>query len=521
MSKKHVVLFSALLFWMVLLVSLDAPILRAVQTPTVKTQGAQTNPPRISSVTPNAIKIVQGGSEIVTLKGSNLKIISSVQVLLGGQSTRKVSARLLEPRSSTEQKVEFAAAEDAQVAANYGVRVIYGQQSQDIPSQNFRLEIISRIQKSPTKINPDIGPILPPTISSVNLPNVIIQRGEIAGPRSVIIMGTNLGHVIGTAIYLNNIKQKEADSKIESGRTDNYLTISMRASLNAIPGKDYKLFLGYLEKENDVATGMPSNILYSTAGAAINYKMLEVPLNITIDITTVVDIWWTDIIAPLNNYLKGIGILIHTRGKDWRYENRSYINLPDGQHTLDIPLIEFEKNILGKFRYLIRYLYCGPDNIVHVTKEGCNNNQLMLVIPFESEGVELIGYRRSDLFNDWTNSLAPDINIDNGKLTMKFNFRFNNGQVDFWISDAKFDCKIYAEHNISQDIMDLFNGHWEKDTKKKINNAIQNAINSQSIQLQTANIWINSIINSMELNAQLTLKSIVFMPDKIRFTVSY
>jgi hypothetical protein len=200
--------------------------------------------------------------------------------------------------------------------------------------------------------------------------------------------------------------------------------------------------------------------------------------------------------------------------------------LPDGQHPLDIPLTQFKAKNYGKLRYLIRYLYCLPDRErCTVTKDECDNNQLKLVIPFESDGVELKGYKRTNVIfgwgDKWNDRLAPDINVDNGKLTMKFNFFFNNGQVNFSISDTKFGCKISAESGFAQELLDIINDHWEKDTKKRINSAIQNAVNSQNVQIQTANIWINSLLKSMLMSVQLTLKSVEFMSDKIRFTVSY
>lgn len=100
--------------------------------------------PTVSSVVPNSIKIAQGGAaETVTVKGSNLTAISSVQVLLGGQVTPEVTAKLLDPRSATEQKVEFAASSRAKIDTNYAVRLFAGQQSFDVPTQAFMLEVAS------------------------------------------------------------------------------------------------------------------------------------------------------------------------------------------------------------------------------------------------------------------------------------------------------------------------------------------------------------------------------------------
>ena len=100
--------------------------------------------PVVSSVNPNDLKLVKGGSsQVVTVKGNNLNRAASVQILYRGNVTQEVTANFLQPRSSAEQKVEFRASSNAIIGSDYQVRLIVGNQSLDLPSKVLRLEIVA------------------------------------------------------------------------------------------------------------------------------------------------------------------------------------------------------------------------------------------------------------------------------------------------------------------------------------------------------------------------------------------
>ena len=100
--------------------------------------------PVVSSVNPNDLKLVKGGSsQVVTVKGNNLNRAASVQILYRGSVTQEVRANFLQPRSSAEQKVEFRASSNAIIGSDYQVRLIVGNQSLDLPSKVLRLEIVA------------------------------------------------------------------------------------------------------------------------------------------------------------------------------------------------------------------------------------------------------------------------------------------------------------------------------------------------------------------------------------------
>jgi hypothetical protein len=103
----------------------------------------QTARPTVSSVYPNDLKLVKGGSsQTVTIKGSNLNLAASIQVLYRGNITQEVTATLLQPGSDTEKKVEFKASANAVIGSEYLIRLIAGRQSFDLSVQVLRLEVV-------------------------------------------------------------------------------------------------------------------------------------------------------------------------------------------------------------------------------------------------------------------------------------------------------------------------------------------------------------------------------------------
>ncbi len=99
--------------------------------------------PIVSSVAPRVVKLQQGGAaQTVVVQGRNLNQAVFVQVLYQGNATPNVTAKFLQPRTSTELNVELKASAHAVIGSGYQVRLVAGNQHIDVPAQAFELEVI-------------------------------------------------------------------------------------------------------------------------------------------------------------------------------------------------------------------------------------------------------------------------------------------------------------------------------------------------------------------------------------------
>ena len=159
--------------------------------------------------------------------------------------------------------------------------------------------------------------------------------------------------------------------------------------------------------------------------------------------------------------------------------------------SLDFPVIEFEKDG-SEYRYLCNDLHV-KDNGITLTKKECESNQLKMEVTFENEGTELKGYGK---FVNWSDRLAPDIETDNGILTVTFNLTSDVNQIDYTVN-----ADFYAEVKPTQVVWDwLMNGvldEWNENVRKKVSQSVveslMNPKNKQKIVDDLNGVLKNSL----------------------------
>jgi len=124
----------------------------------------------ISSVSTRYVKLIKGGDPVkVVIRGNNLDIISRVEVLLNGQITRDVETSLSSP-SSTSRSIAFRAVSGSRALCCYLVRLITAQQVINVPSNQFRIEVVE--PSAPAEVPEPTQPLPePPKLISFTINN--------------------------------------------------------------------------------------------------------------------------------------------------------------------------------------------------------------------------------------------------------------------------------------------------------------------------------------------------------------
>jgi hypothetical protein len=186
---------------------------------------------------------------------------------------------------------------------------------------------------------------------------------------------------------------------------------------------------------------------------------------------------WSDLISTWDLFKNAFSLTLNTHGGGSSYNNTSQITLLQAT-PVSVPDINFKHAGL-RYRFLVKDMNSVPGGII-LTRQGCNPNQLKMEVSFESSGVELKAFNRALLPGaKWCDNCVADIHINNGKMTVIFDFSATNGNMDFGLS-TNFSASVSASNNFADALMNLFLGNWNQDVRNQINNGVKNGLSSLS-----------------------------------------
>jgi len=230
---------------------------------------------------------------------------------------------------------------------------------------------------------------------------------------------------------------------------------------------------------------------------------------------------WNKFMDAFNLFGGAFSIRLHTWSGGSDYQNVSQMTTLDSSNPvlLNVPRIQF-KTDLGYYRFLINDFKTldinHSENAFSVDRQNCASNQMRLLIRFESEKKELIGYYKVlGPAGSWRRDGAPDINVNNGLVTILFQFNDpGTGTLDYKAA-ANFTGDISASGSVWNTILDLFMSDWDKKVRKEVNAGIRNAINSQQVKQSITTSFMDFIRFQLSISSNHKIRNFDFTNDAI------
>lgn len=211
-----------------------------------------------------------------------------------------------------------------------------------------------------------------------------------------------------------------------------------------------------------------------TMVAASNFKFIRVLRRAEIPWSDVTDMW--------DLFREAFQIRLHNwAGNASDTVNASTVNLGLAGQALAVDKIQFSQ-ATGDYRYFVNDFNTLPSGItLHRLTYGNEyvlpGNMLRMQAAFESQGFEAKGYWDAlGGGRDWQDWGAPDVDFDNAMLGFTFRFAWQNGKLDYTVSDVYFRADVDA-HNAGADFaLDLFLQNWDDMVKSKVEDAVLAAL---------------------------------------------
>lgn len=209
--------------------------------------------------------------------------------------------------------------------------------------------------------------------------------------------------------------------------------------------------------------------------------------------------WWK-LVDGFNYIFTGaFSLRLHTWTGGSMYRNTSEM-LIYGQNDpapITVPLIQL-KTSMGYYRFLVNDMntlgFYDQDLGFSLNRELCADNQLRLVILFEDQGKELIGYYKVlGPAGKWRRTGAPDVHVNNARLEILFQFvDAGQGNLDYQTA-VTFTGDVQASGSGWDNILDLFMSGWDNDVKKNVRTSVRQAMNMQETRQEICQSLIESI----------------------------
>lgn len=182
---------------------------------------------------------------------------------------------------------------------------------------------------------------------------------------------------------------------------------------------------------------------------------------------------WTNLIDVWDLFNEAFSIELNTHGGGSSYNNTSKLTLVRST-DINVPLIQF--NLAGlKYRFLVKDMNSKTGGII-LTRQGCGPNQLKMEVSFESSGIELKGFNKAlGPAGIWCDGCVADVHINNGKMTVTFNFSATNGNLNFGLN-TDFNASVSASNAFADGLMNLFLGDWNQDVRDQINDGVKSGL---------------------------------------------
>jgi hypothetical protein len=207
---------------------------------------------------------------------------------------------------------------------------------------------------------------------------------------------------------------------------------------------------------------------------------------------------WVDLLDAFNIFMRTFfSIRLHTWTGSSNYENISAMEVygQEDPFPLEVPLVQLDTDV-GHYRFLINDLNSarGIEWGFSMNRNNCEDNQFRLVIDFESEGYELIGYYKVlGPAGKWDRTGAPDVDVDKVSVEVLFRLRdAGGGRLDY-DAGAIFKGDVSASGPVWNSILNTFQKGWRDDIEKEVGLSVRIGVNEQQTRYQICSSFVTSI----------------------------
>lgn len=224
---------------------------------------------------------------------------------------------------------------------------------------------------------------------------------------------------------------------------------------------------------------------------------------------------WNRLVTNWDLFKWAFSLRFHTWSGGSEYRNQSELVIFDTM-AMDVPKVEM-KNWAGHYRFMFNDMKSAPSGIV-LTKSNCTPSQLRLNVAFESTGKELIGYYKVlGPAGQWRRAGAPDIQINNGQLSVLFSFYLFGGALNY-NANATFDASVRANNSAADALMDYFLSNWNDDVKTRIASGVRDGLMKPDIKAKVIDHLTGVIRQLLSLPKDRTIIRMDFTTDALKVT---
>lgn len=228
---------------------------------------------------------------------------------------------------------------------------------------------------------------------------------------------------------------------------------------------------------------------------------------------------WDALIDLWESTIKNaMSVRIHTSAGGCNYNNQSTLTLIQ-TFPLTVDRIQFHKDRLGDYRYVVRDLNSVAAGI-RIGRNPAWTNKLELEIPFESDGVETKGCFQSIAGGGWVDGSAPDIHINNARMSIFFDLTFDRNlkTLDYTVHTA-FHADLKAANEAANWLMNLFLSHWQSSVRDRVNQSVKNSLSTPGIKQSLTSSFIDMFRTcSLNYYAVIHVTNIEFSVQGVHFT---
>jgi hypothetical protein len=223
---------------------------------------------------------------------------------------------------------------------------------------------------------------------------------------------------------------------------------------------------------------------------------------------------WDTLLTAWDIFKGALSIRLHTWSGSYSYANVSAITFANYKMPIDVPLVQIDI-WAGHYRFLVNDLNSQKDTII-LSKMGCNANQLRLDVAFESAGTELIGYYMvNGPAGQWRRTGAPDIEVNDAKMSIVFTFIPSGGSINYDVS-TNFSASVNASGKNWDRIMDSFISGWDNDVKQRVNQGVHDGLLKTETRQNIIGSLMQIIRTLMLIGQNRTIAQISFTNSGIR-----
>lgn len=232
---------------------------------------------------------------------------------------------------------------------------------------------------------------------------------------------------------------------------------------------------------------------------------------------------WSNLIDGFNLLFSGaFSIRLHTWTGKAKYQNFSEMTIYGAKKArpVAVPLVQFKTKV-GYYRFLVNDLkslnYHANELGFSMNRDACADNQVRLVIRFESEGNELIGYYKVlGPAGKWRRTGAPDIQVNDAEVMILFQFTdAGGGKLDYKAA-ATFSGSVHASGSTWDSILDFFMDGWDNKVKRKVSTSVRQAVNTRKTRESICTSLVGSVRTLLGIGSSNTIRGFGFTSNGIQ-----